>query len=91
MQDVYLNKNDLVALVPTSVGVVVVVGPISDEDERVVEEIIRRARLLGSAVTCHRFLRRQLDADFVVSEPISNGCDKSQPAKALTGQRTPKS
>jgi hypothetical protein len=43
-QDVYVSKNDVVALVSTSGGVVAVVGPISDEDVPVLERLLRELK-----------------------------------------------
>jgi hypothetical protein len=46
---------------------------------------------IWSAVTCHRFCPQRLDAASVKpSIQRAKGCDRSQPTKALTGQRTPK-
>jgi hypothetical protein len=39
-----VSKNDIVALVSTSGGVVAVVGPISDEDGPVLERLLRELR-----------------------------------------------
>jgi hypothetical protein len=44
---------------------------------------------LWSAVTCHRFGLGRLDAPVLAGMLIDDGCDRSQPTKALTGQRTP--
>ena len=48
------------------------------------------ASTLWSAVTCHRFHMRRLDAAIIWSEEqFFNGRDRSRPNKAVTGHRTP--
>jgi hypothetical protein len=54
-QDVYVSKNDVVALVSTSGGVVAVVGPISDEDEPVLERLLGK-RNDARQPTLHRHI-----------------------------------
>ncbi len=49
-QDVYVNRNDVVTLVSISEGVVAVVGSMSDEDEPVLERLLRAQELFGSSV-----------------------------------------
>ena len=41
-------------------------------------------------MTCHRFGLRRLDAAVFHWILVNRGRDRSQPTKALTGQRTPK-
>ena len=45
---------------------------------------------LWSAATWRRFHPRRLDAAVVKLSLVKHGCDRSQPAKAVTGHRTPK-
>ncbi len=51
----------------------------------------RKTSPLWSAVTCHRFGLRRLDAAVFQQLQANHGRDWSRPTKALTGQRTPKS
>src|SRR4030095_11168607 len=54
-------------------------------------KVIPNPRLLfWSAATCRRFGLRRLDAAMPGQTLLGTGCDRSQPTKALTGQRTSK-
>ncbi len=53
-------------------------------------EVLLFDKLVWSAATCRRFVPGGLTPHSLRGLQLASGCDRSQPTKALTGQRTPK-